>query len=99
MKNNLKDKRILIIGGGSGFGKELALLALKYDANVVITGRSNEKNQAVLQELANDDKLEAVLFEAKDQASFQQLFQKLGTFDHVISMLGGAMGSIRTMEV
>ncbi|WP_010077810.1 SDR family NAD(P)-dependent oxidoreductase, partial [Liquorilactobacillus mali] len=37
----LKNKRILIVGGTSGFGKEVALQCLKQGAHVSVIGHSN----------------------------------------------------------
>ena len=38
-KDLLKGKRILVTGGGSGLGKEMARYFLKYGAEVLICGR------------------------------------------------------------
>nr|WP_307722383.1 hypothetical protein [Paucilactobacillus kaifaensis] len=39
MNSKLTDKRILVIGGTSGFGKQVSLQALQAGANVTIVGR------------------------------------------------------------
>ncbi|HEX9570221.1 MAG TPA: SDR family oxidoreductase [Rhodospirillales bacterium] len=48
----LKDKRILITGGGSGLGKSMARRFLELGAHVVICGRREEVLKATAKELA-----------------------------------------------
>lgn len=43
---DLKNKTILITGGGAGIGLEAAKQFLENDANVIITGRNQEKLDA-----------------------------------------------------
>ena len=59
MNNKLFDftgATALIVGGGSGIGKEIAKALCGHGANVAITGRSKEKLAAVKQELDLLDK-------------------------------------------
>lgn len=49
----LSGKTAIITGGGTGIGKETALLFAKEGANVVITGRREEKLKEVQQEAAS----------------------------------------------
>ena len=49
-ENLLNGKRILITGGGTGLGKEMARYLLKYGAEVIICGRRVE----ILQDTANE---------------------------------------------
>ena len=46
----LKDKRILVTGGGTGLGKEMSRYFLKYGAEVLICGR----RVGVLEETAKE---------------------------------------------
>jgi uncharacterized oxidoreductase len=48
---NLKDKRVLITGGGSGIGFALAQQFLKKECTVIITGRSEATLQKAVHEL------------------------------------------------
>lgn len=50
----LSGKTAIITGGGTGIGKETALLFAKEGANVVITGRREEKLKQVQEEAASD---------------------------------------------
>lgn len=40
---NLKNKRILIVGGTSGFGREVALQAQQNDAQVEVIGHNKKR--------------------------------------------------------
>lgn len=44
----LQNKRILVLGGTSGFGEEVARQALQQDAQVMIVGRDPERFQQAL---------------------------------------------------
>jgi 3-oxoacyl-[acyl-carrier protein] reductase len=48
---NLKGARILITGGSSGLGKEMAKVLNEAGAKVLITGRNVSKVQSVAEEL------------------------------------------------
>ncbi len=67
---SLQNKRILITGASSGIGKSIAIECSKMGANLIITGRNEERlnqtflelvggdNQHIVSELTNDDQLE-----------------------------------------
>lgn len=52
---NLRNKEILVFGGGSGIGKAIALKLLCEGAKVVIAGRSMEKLEAVKNEVRDNN--------------------------------------------
>ncbi|MDG2060835.1 MAG: SDR family oxidoreductase [SAR86 cluster bacterium] len=52
--NLLKGKRILITGGGTGLGKEMARYLLKYGAEVIICGRREEILENTSKELMEE---------------------------------------------
>lgn len=90
---NLKDKNILIIGGTSGFGAEVAKLALKKGANVQVVGHSQERlKQFLTENTTKYSKLSGQAFDAQNLESLTSFFEKQNPFDHVISTLGDAMG-------
>ncbi len=49
--NGLKDKTAIITGGRTGIGKEAAILFVKEGANIVISGRREEKLKEVEREI------------------------------------------------
>ena len=67
---SLQNKRILVTGASSGIGKSIAIECSKMGANLIITGRNEERlnqtflelegggNQLIVSELTNDDELE-----------------------------------------
>jgi len=52
--NELKDKVIIVTGGGSGLGKSMTKYFMELGAKVVITSRKMEKLQAAADELTNE---------------------------------------------
>jgi len=54
--NELKDKVIIVTGGGSGLGKAMTKYFMELGAKVVITSRKIEKLQATAEELINETK-------------------------------------------
>lgn len=92
MNENLTNKHILIIGGNSGFGQEIAKQALTSKAAVTITGRDTDKNQQTVLNLSKFGDIDSRIFDAGSNQHIQDFFGKLGQYDHIISMVGGAMG-------
>ncbi|NMP27033.1 SDR family oxidoreductase [Rahnella sp. SAP-1] len=89
----LKNKRILIIGGSSGIGLRVAELAAEQGADLLILGRDAKRldhAQATLAALTG--RVEAVKLDATDIRAFSEFVADLPPIDHMVSMLGGAMG-------
>lgn len=55
-KSSLKDKNIIVTGGGSGLGKSMSRYFLQLGANVAITSRNQEKLDAAATELNEHSK-------------------------------------------
>ncbi|MDN6967235.1 SDR family oxidoreductase [Oenococcus sp. UCMA 17063] len=92
MINNLKNKKILIIGGSSGFGKEIAKEAARSAAQVSIIGKSEGNLKKVEKEFEKEKlNISNERFNATNNNQLIEFFRKFGNFDHIISMLGGAM--------
>ena len=86
----LEGKRILVIGGTSGFGKQIAKQALKEEAFVQVIGRNEKRLQNMLQSI-NNNNLCGKTFDAQDQVQLKEFFENQSSYDHIVSMLGGAM--------
>jgi len=84
----LENEKVLIIGGTSGFGKEIAVMAQHKDADVFVIGRDQER----VNELRYDENIQGSSLDAQNKEQLTRYFEKYGSFDHVVSMLGGAMG-------
>lgn len=85
----MANEHVLIIGGTSGFGLEVAKGVVKSGHQVTIVGRHPERVAEVVTALGPSAKGEA--FDATDSATLQE-FLDGQHYTHVISMLGGAMG-------
>jgi NAD(P)-dependent dehydrogenase (short-subunit alcohol dehydrogenase family) len=78
---SLAEKRVVVIGGSSGMGLATARAALAEGADVVITGRSQERLRSAIDELGG--RARAVALDAADEAGTRALFDDLGKVDHV----------------
>ncbi|MBW3090259.1 SDR family oxidoreductase [Bifidobacterium miconisargentati] len=96
---SLSGRHVLVIGGTSGFGLEIARQALGEGADVIAIGRSPEHLEAAKTALdtavSSADRTAHAEIAALDATDMQQLaefVEQHGPFDHVVSMMGGAMG-------
>lgn len=84
---SLAGKRVLITGGGSGVGANMALAFAEAGAEVIITGR---RLQALEQVAAQHSAIHAIAADVTDEASVQSLFAQAGWVDIVIANAGAA---------
>lgn len=77
----LKDKKVLVIGGGSGMGLAIAEAAVREGGQVIIAGRSESKLDAACQKIGKDVRRHTVDF--TDSASVKNLFMAVGPIDHL----------------
>ena len=84
--HNLAGKRVLITGGGSGVGADLARGFTQAGADVVIAGRRLDQLQAV----AATTGARALCCDVTDEASVQAMFAAAGACDIVIANAGAA---------
>lgn len=89
MSGKLTGKTVLIIGGSSGFGLEVAKKATAEGARLVIVGRDGAKAEGIAALLPD---ARGFGLDATDEAAFRSFVEAQGPFDHVVSMVGGAMG-------
>jgi NAD(P)-dependent dehydrogenase (short-subunit alcohol dehydrogenase family) len=80
---NLRDKRIMIIGGSSGIGFATARAAVAAEAAVVIVGRSLERLEKAKDEIGASGKVEVQTLDVRDEAAVQTFFERIGAFDHL----------------
>jgi 3-hydroxybutyrate dehydrogenase len=83
----MKGKRVLITGGGSGVGADLARGFSEAGAEVVIAGRRAEALTAVAARVPG---LRTVVADVTDEASVAAMFAKAGRCDIVIANAGQA---------
>jgi len=80
----LKDKRILVIGGGSGIGLGVARGAVREGANVLIASRDEKK----VSEAARDIGAASAVIDVRHEADVAQFFKAQGVFDHIAFTAG-----------
>ena len=83
----MNGKRVLVTGGGSGAGADLALGFAKAGAQVVICGR---RADALAKIAAQHSAISALECDVTDEGSVQRLFAQAGALDIVIANAGQA---------
>jgi short-subunit dehydrogenase len=86
---SLNQQIVLVIGGSSGVGYEIARQTRAQGAELIIVGRSREKLEAAAKNLGAP--VRAAVLDAHDERALKDFFAKLETADHVVSMIGDSM--------
>lgn len=81
---NLKDKKILVIGGGSGIGFGIAQGATEEGARVTIASRNAEK----IAEKAKSIGATGVVLDVTEEANIASFFKEHTGFDHIAFTAG-----------
>ncbi|WP_169747621.1 SDR family NAD(P)-dependent oxidoreductase [Demequina iriomotensis] len=92
-RHSLDGKRVLVVGGSSGFGRQVALDAALAGADLIVVGRDSAKAHATSQEagaLARG-KASALAIDVTDERGRASLVDAVGVVDHVVSTLGGRL--------
>jgi len=82
----LESKIVVVLGGSSGMGLATAKAAAAEGAQVVITGRSQEKLTAANAQLPPGSRSAAL--DVADEAGTRSLFEQLGHIDHLFITAG-----------
>jgi NAD(P)-dependent dehydrogenase (short-subunit alcohol dehydrogenase family) len=80
----LKDKRVLVIGGGSGIGLGVARGAAREGAKVLIASRDAKK----IAEAAKTIGATSAAIDVRDENNVAQFFEDNGAFDHIAFTAG-----------
>lgn len=90
----LTNKQVVIIGGSSGIGLEVAHLVLAKGANVRLVGRHLDRLATAKAGLEAEFDTEVLTdcVDAHDFAALEEWFSSLSTFDYLVSMVGDVMG-------
>ncbi|MBC7450555.1 MAG: SDR family NAD(P)-dependent oxidoreductase, partial [Cytophagales bacterium] len=92
----LKDKVIVVTGGGTGLGKSMSQMFLQLGAKVVITSRKLEVLEQTAQELQTltNGEVFAVACDVRDYRQVEELLQKsVERFGRVDALLNNAAGN------
>ncbi|MFZ9198893.1 MAG: SDR family NAD(P)-dependent oxidoreductase [Paracoccaceae bacterium] len=87
----MQGKRVLITGGGSGAGENLALGFAAQGAEVVISGRRMDALQSVA---AKAKGIRCVQADVTDEAAVKRMFDEAGAVDIVIANAGAADSAV-----
>jgi Dehydrogenases with different specificities (related to short-chain alcohol dehydrogenases) len=94
---SLKDKSVLIFGGGSGIGLETALRAMAAGANVIIVGRDRERTKQMAEEHGFSGWRVA---DVTDPEAIRLALSTVDVVDHLIMLSGTfALGKILEADV
>ncbi|MCU1645169.1 MAG: 3-oxoacyl-[acyl-carrier-protein] reductase [Nocardia sp.] len=84
-------QRVVVMGGSSGIGEATATTFAADNAEVVITGRTQDKIDAALARIGG--KSTGFRMDATDQADIEAFFAQSGPIDHLVIAVSGAAGS------
>jgi NAD(P)-dependent dehydrogenase (short-subunit alcohol dehydrogenase family) len=85
----LDGQTVLVVGGSSGIGHEVARQAAEEGARLIIVGRNPAKLGGAAERL--NGAVQTVAMNAHDEAELASAFSDLDTLDHVVSMVGDSM--------
>jgi NAD(P)-dependent dehydrogenase (short-subunit alcohol dehydrogenase family) len=99
---DISDRKILIVGGGSGMGLAFARQCLDAGARVVIAGRSEARLAEARKSLGHPDSLDAIAVDLAREDDVAALFERIGRLDHIVSTaadIGGAYQLLPQLEL
>jgi NAD(P)-dependent dehydrogenase (short-subunit alcohol dehydrogenase family) len=79
---DMKDRRVLVVGGSSGIGEGVAQACLDAGAQVIIASRSQEKLAAAAGRLGRD--VRTLITDTRDDSSVEATWREAGEVDHVV---------------
>jgi NAD(P)-dependent dehydrogenase (short-subunit alcohol dehydrogenase family) len=88
-RNGIAGQAVLVIGGSSGIGHEIARQAIARGAHVIIAARNPSKLAVAGERLGGE--VRTVVVDAHEEAQVVSAFSDLGALDHVVSMVGDSM--------
>jgi len=92
-ESNLQGRTVLIIGGTSGIGFCVGILAAHAGAKLIVTGRDAERRERAVAELLRAGaQVSGHALDASDSTALTGFFDQVEPFDHLVSMAGGFMG-------
>src|ERR1700724_3736907 len=87
--NGLQDKRVIVLGGSSGIGLEVAKQAASQGASVAIASSSAERVEKAVESVGGEAQGHAV--DVSDERAVATFFSNLGTFDHLVFTAGDSL--------
>ncbi len=91
---SLADARVIVVGGSSGFGRQVVVDAASAGAHLIVVGRDHAKAHAVAHEAGGvGGAALAFALDATSEEGLRSLLEIAGPIDHVVSTLGGEQAS------
>jgi NAD(P)-dependent dehydrogenase (short-subunit alcohol dehydrogenase family) len=88
-RNSLQNRRVVVLGGSSGIGLEVAKQAASQGASVVIASSSAERVRNAVESVGGEAQGEAL--DVSDERAVATFFSKLGAFDHLAFTAGDSL--------
>lgn len=85
----LEGKCVVVVGGSSGIGLEVAAEVMREGGNVTIVGRSADKLSRAVAGFARGAPCRAIPCDVSDESRVAQLYEKIGPFDHLVVTAAG----------
>jgi NAD(P)-dependent dehydrogenase (short-subunit alcohol dehydrogenase family) len=79
---DIAGQTIIVVGGGSGMGLEVARAALAKEAEVVIVGRSQQRLAQAIAELGSEH-VRTIAADITSEEEVSRIFEGVGRFDHL----------------
>jgi NAD(P)-dependent dehydrogenase (short-subunit alcohol dehydrogenase family) len=86
---DLRNKRVVVLGGSSGIGFAVAEQASAQGAEIVIVSSNPERVQKAVESLEGNAQGHTV--DLSDESAIENFFAKLGAFDHLVFTAGDGL--------
>jgi NAD(P)-dependent dehydrogenase (short-subunit alcohol dehydrogenase family) len=86
---NLKNQRVVIIGGTAGIGLAVAKLSIEEGASVVVASGTQQRVDLAVKQLGTETQGRVVNILQEDRV--EEFFQDVGEFDHLVYTAGDAL--------
>ncbi len=86
VNSNLRGKRIVLLGGTSGFGLATAKAAAEEGANIVVVSSRQQRVDSALSQLPEGS--EGYTADLANEQQVENLFKQIGKFDHLVFTAG-----------
>jgi NAD(P)-dependent dehydrogenase (short-subunit alcohol dehydrogenase family) len=94
---DLRDKRIIVVGAGSGIGRSVAVAASRAGASVILAGRKRDALEQTAALASGPAHVNAI--DATNEAEVEAFFAGTGAFDHLVSTISqGATGPVSELS-
>jgi NAD(P)-dependent dehydrogenase (short-subunit alcohol dehydrogenase family) len=89
LQSELRNKRVVILGGSSGIGLAVAQQVVEHGAELVVASSNTQRVQQAITSLGG--KAQGHTLNLLDETAIQTFFQKLGDFDHLVFTAGDTL--------